>query len=314
MRSVLTGVLPLVAMAAALLVLRWVYDPAATHFLGFLSPRKALSLVGINLIAFHPTMAKPLFVFFVEHKLAASVAGFMIIGGSALLLRRSSPRARRIALVLALLVLVTSFPRVLYHVFNRINSVQVAVLLVIIGIGLLHLRSRWYLSLVALLLAAQIAGFAFELPEWRRETGNERYRSLLEKERETGPRHYLLLTYYHHLAPYIMHYQRYGQFGYDSTVSRVPLVVDRRYGSHIGLEFAISRFEGGYAFRSTDPRAVFFVDDRVHMPTGFHVTLSEPAPDYGYYRARLHVPAPPRNTVYLLERNVDFEIVADAMR
>lgn len=313
LRRVLLGALPLVAMAAALLALRWLYDPGATHFLAFLSPRKALSLVGINLIAFHPTLAKPLFVFFVEHKPVAAVIGLALLVGAALLLRRASPRARRVALVLFLLLLATSFPRVLYHVFNRINSVQVAVLLVFIGVALLHLRPRWRTTLATLLLAAQVAGIAAELPEWRRETGNERYRTLLEEEARTGSRRYLLLTYYHHLAPYVMHFQRHGSFGYDSSMSRVPLVIDRRYGSHTGPEFTIAPSGEGYELRSTDPRSVFLLDEKIDMPAGFRVRLSEAAPDYGYYRAWLQVPPPPANTVYLIERNVDFEKFEDVL-
>jgi hypothetical protein len=273
-----------------------------------------LSLAGINMIAFHPTLAKPVFVFFVENKPIAAGIGVLLFGGLLLLLRRATPRARHVVLALALLVLATSFPRVLYHVLNRINSVQVAVLLVILGIGLLHLPRKWSIALVSLLLFAQVVGVAVELPEWRRETGNERYRTLLNEEEQTGPRRYMLLTYYHHLAPYVWFFHRHGSFGYDSTVSCVPISIYRRYGSRTGPEFSLDHGEHGLTLKSTDPRSVFLVDTTVPMPEGFRLTLSDPAPDYGYRRVRLQLPPAEPNTVYLIERNIDFEKLEVAAR
>jgi hypothetical protein len=306
-RALLIGALPIAAAAAAFVMLRMVYDPGASFIAGFFSAKKAFSLVGINLIAFHPTLAKPLFIYFVEHRLIAALLGGILIIGSIAGLMKASRRTRHIVLVLVLVLAFTAFPRVLYHVFPRINSIQVVVLLLAIGVVLLHLRPRLRITLVALLLAAQLSGMFYELHYWRIETDNGRYAELLREEREKGPSHYRLLTYYHFLAPYTMHFMRTGDFGYDSSMQRTPLYIDRRYGSHRGPEFDIVRNGSRYEFHSTDPRSVFLVDTTVTTPRGMEIKLTEPAADYGFYRASIGIPAPEPNTLYLIERNIDFE-------
>lgn len=306
-RALFVGILPLVAVTAAFLALRMHYDPGASYIAGFFSAKKAFSFVGINLIAFHPTLAKPLFMYFVEHRLIAALFGIFLVIGSIAGLVRASRRTRQIVLVLVLVLVSTAFPRLLYHVFPRINSVQAVVILLVIGVALIHVRPRLRITLMALLLAAQLGGMFYELHYWRIETDNGRYAELLREEREKGPRRYRLLTYYHHLAPYTMHFLRSGDFGYDSSMQRTPLYIYRRYGSPRGPEFDVERNGTHYEFRSTDPRSVFLLDTAVAMPSGIRIALSKPAADYGFSKASVEILAPESNTRYLIERNIDFE-------
>jgi hypothetical protein len=306
-RPILIEVLPLVVMAASVFVLRWLYDPGASFMAGVFSPKKALSLIGINLIALHPTIAKPVFFYFVEHKLIAGIVGLLLGAASIFALYRSSRRTQHIVFVLVLIFIVTSFPRVFYHVLPRINSVQVAILLSFIGIALLNVPLRWMSTVAALLLLAQAIGMHHELALWRSETSNDRYVQLLKHEKHAAPVNYRLLTHYHDHARFIIHFLRSGEFGADSAVKNTPLFTDRRYGSRRGPEFDILQLGSRYIFRMNDPRAVFQYDSTISLPEGMTITLSEPAADYGFSRAEIGIGNIEPNTRYLIERNDAFE-------
>jgi hypothetical protein len=304
--AVLRAALPLIAITAGFLLLRWMFDPGASFFAEFLSPKKLFSFVGINLIAFHPTVAKPLFMFFVENKMVAAIAGLLLLMVILFLLRRADSRTRWIVLSMLILLVLTAFPRVLYHVFPRINSIQVVVILLMSGIIAIHLHGRRGILVMSLYLAFQIAGMMYEMQIWRDETSNARYAQLLEEEEETGPRQYCLLACYGDHARFTMHFLRYGYFGSDDHIERTPLYLAERYGVAPGPEYRIEESASGLRFISTDPRAVFLLDPDVSPLENIHVSVSEPASDYGYLKADIIWLDIPVDIMYLADRNDRF--------
>lgn len=302
--------LPVVMLAASILLLRWIFDPGASFFVSWYSGKKLFSLVGINLIAFHPTAAEPLFHFFVQHKLAAAVAGLMAAAVLLFILRRSDRRKRWVVTMLLLIFIAISFPRVLYHVLPRINSIQAAFLLVAIGILLLGVRRKWRYGMVIALLLAHAVGMYVELREWRKVSSNDRYVELLASEGERGGmRNYLFLTWYHDHARYAMYYLRHGRFGSDPSVRRLPLYLDRRYGTGPGPEFSYVSSPNGLSLRTLDPRAVFLYDSTLSSLPDIDVRFGEPATDYGYKRADITFRAWSDSIAYVFERNDRFEIL-----
>ncbi|MBE0644939.1 MAG: hypothetical protein IH600_12725 [Bacteroidetes bacterium] len=308
-RSLLLAAVPVVAFASGILLLRWIYDPSAAFQAGLVSPRKLLSLVGINLIAFHPTIAKPVFLFFVDHKLVAGLIGAVLSGSAIFAFSRSVQRTRRLVLVLMLAFVIIAFPRIFYQVFPRVNSIQVVYLLVVMGIILLRWPVRWMSIAALLLVMLQAAGMAFELPTWRMETSNDRYEQLARRAPLQGGMQNILLLQYHDHARYILYFLRKGDFGVDSSFTITPLEIDRRYAAGEAPEYEFTQQDSALIFRMNDPRVVFLYDTTLTLPDGIEITLADPAPDYGFRSAMVSLTAFAPHAQYLIERNFEFEIL-----
>lgn len=306
-RTVLLTAIPLFIAAGAFFLLRVFHDPAANVMIGAFSPRKLFSSVGIFLIALQPSAAAPLFDYFVAHKIVAAGAGLLLASGVVAWYRRLSPERRRGVGVLVILAITIMLPRVFYHVLPRINSVQVVFILLAMGMMVLSWKPRWSALFLTVWLAGQVISTALILPRFHHETSNDRYHRLLDEERDTGPRRYCLVTWYHNFGAYAMHYLRYGTFGQDTSMYRTPLFIDRRYGSKPGPEYTVTAQDGLWIFDSVDPRSVLQEDPEIPVPRGISVRMEDPAEDYGFRRAAVTLPPLRERTVYLIERDFDYE-------
>ncbi|MFZ1728689.1 MAG: hypothetical protein WAV84_01055 [Bacteroidota bacterium] len=309
-RRLLLAAAPIAALAGVVLLLRMVYDPGALFLTSTISPKKLFSLIGINLIAFHPTLAMPLFIYFTEHILVAAAVALILVCVGLLGFYRIKRSTKRIVIALLIAIAIISFPRALYQVFPRVNSIQVVFLLMTMGVLLLRVRPRIMFVLAIVFILGQTAGMLYELKVWRIETSNDRYIRLLNSEEDDGHASYTLLTHYHDHARYTLFFLREGDFGIDSTVQITPLIYARRYGSHNGDEFQVVQHGTRFEFRSNEPRAVFLSSPTIPLIPDMTVAVFDRAEGYGYKEAKVVIGKPQENTRYLIERNDAFEIVS----
>lgn len=303
----LVSSLPFFLLAAGFFILRLVYDPATNLMISSLGMKKLFSSVGILLLSLQPSLAGPLFDYFISHRVIAAVIAALLLLGVVVLFLRSTPNRRNVMLAFAALLIVIMVPRVLYHVLPRINSIQVVFLLLVMGWLLSGRKRRIVVPLLLVWLVVHLVSVRVMLPRWRHETSNDRYLTLLDAERHTGPKRYCLVTWYHNFDPYAMHFHRYGRFGEDTTMVRSPLFIDRRYGAASGPEFDIRREDGGWTLTSTDSRTVFITDQDIPDCAGLDIRLLDRAADYGYQSVRVTLRHPPDSVSFILMRDYAYE-------
>ncbi len=311
-RSLLLWSIPLLASVALYLIVWMVFDRyEETISLSWL-PTKAFSLVAITSIVIHPAVGKALYLLFYEQRAAAALLGILLLAVCSVLLYRMKPEKRGVFLAATALYALALLPRAMHQINTRINTLQIVLFILAAAVISRSFGRRASAGLAIVLTVAYLAGMPAEIAEWRRETDNARYVSLLKEEARGGAGQYALLASYQRFDPYTLHYYRYGAFGCDSSMTESPLRVLRKYYTRAKKEYLIDMKGNVITLRAADPRAGFMYDSSVALPTWMHVELKDEARDYGYRTALIELGRVPPDTRLLLERGYAYENVVIA--
>jgi hypothetical protein len=272
-------------------------------------PTKLYSMFAITSIAVHPWLGKTLYSVFHDNRMLAAIIGVVILLLFAVALYRQPAPRRAAILSCVLLYVLVLLPRSIHHIDTRINSLQIAVLLIGVFVVTLYFGRKPAMIVAVILAASHIVGMGQSIAEFRWMTDNNRYTMLLEQEDREGPARYVLLATLHRYDPYCMHFARHGRFGYDSSMIETPLRVVRKYYTRSRTGFDYTVHHSGIDFRATDPRVSFLQDVGITAPDWLSLDFSEPAPDYGHGKALLHFDAIPADCILLVERQYEYESV-----
>ncbi|MCZ7557072.1 MAG: hypothetical protein M5R41_11800 [Bacteroidia bacterium] len=310
--SVRRSMLVLVAVAGVLLSFAFVgfwfafdrYDEVLSFAI---LPTKLFSTVAIMMIALHPWVAEMLYPFMYEQRIVALLLGALGALLLFLLLRKLSREHRTSILIALVLLLIAVLPRAVHQIAPRINTLQIAVLLLLLSIGFTMYRPRLTSWVMGLLLLSHLAGSLVIIPRWRGETANVRYVRLLHEETEMATKAGMLLVHQTIFDQYAIHFYRTGRFGKDTLLQVSPVRLLRKYGVRSRKEYDIRRDDKTIELVATDIRTGFMADTTVARPPWLDVTFSEPLRDYGYRRARLDIAAAPKGLRLLVERGFAYE-------
>jgi hypothetical protein len=274
-------------------------------------PTKLYSMFAITSIAVHPWLGKTLYSVFHDNRMLAAIIGVVILLLFAVALYRQPAPRRAAILSCVLLYVLVLLPRSIHHIDTRINSLQIAVLLIGVFVVTLYFGRKPAMIVAVILAASHIVGMGQSIAEFRWMTDNNRYTMLLEQEDREGPARYVLLATLHRYDPYCMHFARHGRFGYDSSMIETPLRVVRKYYTRENNEYAIEPGAEGVRLIAKDSRVAFLDDTRLVSPSWLHLSFDDARNDYGYAAVSICLVEPPDNVRYLLESGFDYVDASD---
>ncbi|MCB2203135.1 hypothetical protein KQI65_00185 [bacterium] len=313
-RSIFSASVPLFLLTAAYAWVTILHDPRLSSLPFQWLPEKMMSAIGISLIAFHPTLAEPVYTYFVYHKAAAMVVAVLLVALAVWLLQRFSSLQRRTLLGFALLYAISLYPRILHFSAPRVNSIQVVLILLFLCWFALQLPRRYGMALAGVFLGLHLAATAaVELPRFYDQVSNHRYRQLLADE-QGHPEQYRLMVSRQYFDSYAMYFHRHHAFGKDSTFVKFPVLVDLQYGSRTGFQYDIFRRGDTLVFASADPRTTFFQESTFTLPEDFTIGWEQEVKPGNYLRVCLLQRVPVDGARYLVERDYRYERMDDYLR
>jgi|GEM_PF-3115621 len=295
-------------MVAIILVGIWLFNDRYDEvMLTSVLPTKLFSVVAISMICLHPSLAASVYPLLYEQRMVALAIGILLVAVSVYLYGKLDKNRRAIVPAAALIFLVAVIPRAVHQIAPRINTLQVAVLMVLMAVTLAYLRPKWATWCMAFVLIAQIAGSAFIIPEWRAETSNMRYKSLLRDEQRMAVGKSMLLVHQTVFDQYALHFYRTGRFGRDTALQVSPLRLLRKYGTRSPKEYRVQRVGDVWELEACDPRTGFMADTSVASLRWLRMAFLDPLRDYGYRRLRISVDDAPNDVRLLVERGFAYE-------
>jgi|GEM_PF-3091198 len=211
--------LPLLLVMGGYVVVRALLDPSAGGFPLEWLIKKPFTFLGVTMASIHPDLAVVLYRYAGYDVLPAAVVTAVFLLTAAFLLY--SVRHYRGWLSLAFLVYAITFlPRIFARADDRVNSLQIMVLLIITGVVLLHVHGKPRTFGLLLFIFIHVGTGLPAMQEWNAAVDSER-RLLAPYARalESGELEGVTAVFSHIVTqrsmPYRMHYLRHGRFGTD---------------------------------------------------------------------------------------------------
>jgi len=298
-KSIWTTALFMICMSVGYTLFWLSYDPYITVIDIGMVKTKVFSFVALLFMSIHPDLVSFGYALFFENRVFALLASIILAPVLVYGVMRMPVRHRKIFICFLILLLIAIFPRAVYFVTHRINTLQQTLFVLAVAIVSIQYGRRVSIALAVVLLSTHIVTTFPAIDRWRADSSNERYKVLLEEEKTLQASTYVLVTSQIITDIYAMHYHRYGTFGYDSSIVPTQLRLLRKPFTKVLNEYEVKYNNDCIEFVAADSRTGFLLDTTLSTPEWMTIDLHEELRDYGFRRAEIRFTRVPDSIVFI---------------